>query len=205
MGSDNTRERLLRATAMEVARHGFKGATLRGVADRANIRAASIFHYFPEGKEQLVRATLAHIMETIATRMTPTLDASSGLSPADLIIQCAALLWNFMAEHPEYAGVLMREAFEPDDRVTEVVRDHAKHVVKLATTYIEACQQAGQLGSFNARRFLLRIASFAMTFHAAPNMRQYILGPRHSVRQEREAFLQQVRAELLGDAGATSE
>ncbi len=148
-----------------------------------------------------MRATLAHIMETIATRMTPTIDAGSGLSAADLIVQCAALLWNFMAEHPEYAGVLMREAFEPDDSVTDIVRDDAKRVVKLAVTYIESCQQAGLLGSFNARRFLLRISSFAMTFHAAPNMRQYILGPRHSVRHEREAFLKQVRAELLGEAG----
>ncbi len=200
MSSDSTRERLLRATAMEVARHGFKGATLRGVAERANIRAASIFHYFPEGKEQLVRAMLTHIMETIATRMTPTLDAGSSLAPADLIVQCAALLWNFMGEHPEYAGALMREAFEPDDALSDVVRDDAKRVVKLATAYIQACQAAGQLGQFSVRRFLLRIASFAMTFHAAPNMRRYILGAHHSVRQERDAFLHSVRAELLGGA-----
>jgi len=99
----------------------------------------------------------------------------------------------------------MREAFEPDDSVTEVVRDDAKRVVKLAVAYIEACQRAGRLGSFHPRRFLLRIASFAMTFHAAPNMRQYILGPRHSARQERDAFLQQVRAELLGEGVTASD
>jgi AcrR family transcriptional regulator len=196
MGSDSTRERLLQATAMEVARHGFKGASLRGVAARADIKAASIFHYFPDGKEQLVRAMLAHIMDTIATRMTPTIDAGSSLAPADLIVQCSALLWDFLAEHPEYAGALMREAFEPDDAVADVVRDNALRVVKLATVYFQAAQSTGKLAEFDVRRFLMRIASYAITFHASPTMRRLILGARVSVREEREAFLEAVRGEI---------
>src|SRR5688572_23725744 len=149
MGSDNTRERILRATALEVARHGFKGASLRGVAARAEIRAASIFHHFPEGKEQLVRAMLTHIMETIATRMTPTIDAGSSLAPTDLVVQCSALLWDFLAEYPEYAGALMREAFEPDEAVVDVVRDNSARVVKLALVYFQAAQSAGKLREFD--------------------------------------------------------
>src|SRR5258708_4341106 len=117
MGSESTRERLLDAAAAEIARHGLKGASMRDVAARAEMRAASIFHYFPGGKDELARAVLERIMGTIATRMTPTIDAAHGLAPADLIVQCAALFWDFLAEHPEYAGVLMREAFAPDDAV----------------------------------------------------------------------------------------
>jgi len=196
MGSDNTRDRLLRATAMEVARHGIKGASLRGVAARAGVRAASIFHHFPEGKDQLVRTMMAHIMETIATRMTPTIAAGSTLAPADLIVQCAALLWDFMAEHPEYAGALMREAFAPDEDVVDVVRQNAERVVALAGSYIEAGQASGQLADFHIRRFLLRIASFAMTFHAAPSMPRSILGPDWSAQDERDAFLASVRMEI---------
>lgn len=201
MGASNTRDRLLRATAMEIARHGFKGASLRGVAARADIRAASIFHYFPGGKEELARAMLEHIMETIGTRMTPTIDAGSSLPPADLIVQCAAQLWDFMAEYPEYAGALMREAFEPDEEaIVEVVRENGQRIVKLATSYIETAQTAGQLGDFSVERFLLRIASFIITFHASPTMRRYILGPGHSAREEREAFLRSIREEITGNA-----
>lgn len=196
MGSDNTRDRLLRAAAFEISRHGFKGASLRGVAARADIRAASIFHYFPKGKEQLVRAMLSDIMETIATRMTPTIDAGSTLAPADLVVQCAALLWDFMAENPEYAGALMREAFEPDEAIVDVVHDKADRVVKLATDYMLAGQKSGQLSNFHIRRFLLRIASFSITFHAAPTMRKYVLGDEYGLREERDAFLESVRAEI---------
>ncbi len=196
MSSDNTRDRLLRAAAKEIAQHGFKGASLRGVAARVDIRAASIFHYFPEGKDQLVRAMLEHIMQTIATRMTPTIDAGSDLAPADLIVQCSALLWDFMATHPEYAGALMRGALEPPDAIADVVKDNAQRVVKLATAYFQAAQAAGELGEFNVRRFLMRIATYAMTFHAAPSMRRYILGARYSAKDERAAFLSSVRDEI---------
>ncbi len=197
MGESNTRDRLIQAAAMEIARHGFKGASLRGVAARADIRAASIFHYFPGGKEELARAMLEHIMETIGTRMTPTIDAGSSLPPTDLIVQCAAQLWDFMAEHPEYAGALMREAFEPDeDTIVEVVRENGQRIVKLATAYIEAAQAAGRLGDFDVKRFLLRLASFTITFHASPTMCRYILGARYSTREEREAFLQSIREEI---------
>jgi AcrR family transcriptional regulator len=196
MGSDSTRDRLLTAAAVEIARHGLKGASLRDVAAGADIRAASIFHYFPNGKDELARAVLDHIMGTIATRMTPTIDAAHGLAPADLIVQCAASFWDFLADHPAYSGVLMREAFAPDDAIAEIVQDHARSVVKLATAYIEAAQGAGELRAFDTRRFLLRLASFAITFHASPTMRRYILGAHCSFRDEREAFLASVRAEV---------
>jgi len=201
MGASDTRERLLRAAATEIARHGFKGASLRGVAARADIRAASIFHYFPDGKEELARAMLEHIMETIGTRMTPTIDAGSSFPPADLIVQCAAQLWDFMAEYPDYAGALMREAFAPDEEtIVDVVRENGQRIVKLATAYIAVAQATGQLADFDIERFLFRLASFTITFHASPTMRRYILGPSYSARDEREAFLRSIREEITDNA-----
>lgn len=195
-GADNTLDRLLHAAAVEIARHGYRGASLRGVAARADIRAASIFHYFPEGKEQLARALFTHIMDTIATRMTPTIDSNSDIAPVDLIVQCAGLLWDFMAQHPEYAGALMREAFEPDQSFVDLVRENAERVVSMATAYFEARQADGELAQFEVRRFLLRMASFVITFHGARSMRQYILGPDASTAEERDALLRSVREEI---------
>jgi AcrR family transcriptional regulator len=176
MPSDGTRDRLLQAAAEEIARHGLKGASLRDVATRAEIKAASIFHYFPGGK--------------------PTIGAAHGVAPADLIVQCAALFWDYLAENPECAGVLMREAFAPDEAVAEVVQGNARRVVKLAVHYIEAAQRAGLLAAFDVRRFLLRLATFTTMFHAAPAMRRSILGAQHSLREEREVFLTSLRAEV---------
>ena len=200
MDATDTRHRLLRAAAVEIARHGFKGASLRGVAARAEIRAASIFHFFPDGKEELARAMLQHIMETIATRMTPTIDAASDIRPADLIVRCTAELWDFMAEHPEYAGALMREAFQPDEvGIADVVRENGQRIVALSTAYIEAAQAEGELGDFDVRRFLFHLASSIITFHASPTMRRYILGSDYSAQEERDAFLRSIREKISND------
>jgi hypothetical protein len=133
--------------------------------------------------------------------MTPTIASAHGVAPADLVVQCAALFWDYLAEHPECAGVLMREAFAPDEAVADLVQGHGRRVVKLATQYIEAAQSGGLLARFNVRRFLLRLASYTVTFHAAPSMRRYIMGAHCSLREEREAFLATVRSEVtaVGD------
>jgi AcrR family transcriptional regulator len=198
MASDNTRERLLEAAAVEIARVGLKGASLREIAARAEIRAASIFHFFPGGKDELARAVLENIMATIATRMTPTIASAAGAQPADLVVDCAGLFWDYLAEHPECAGVLMREAFAPDEALAPLVQGHGQRVVKLAMQFIQGAQSAGLLAKFNVRRFLMRVASYTVTFHAAGSMRRYIMGANWSVKAERAAFLATVRAEVTG-------
>jgi len=125
--------------------------------------------------------------------------------PADLVVQCAALFWDYLAEHPACAGVLMREAFAPDEAVAALVQGHSRRVVKLAMQYIESAQSAKLLATFNVRRFLMRVASYTVTFHAAESMRRYIMGAHCSFRAERDAFLARVRAEVttMGD-GSTA-
>jgi hypothetical protein len=71
--------------------------------------------------------------------------------------------------------------------------------VNLATAYIQAAQTSGQLGDFDVARFLFRLASFTITFHASPTMRRYILGPHYSAEEEREAFLRSIREEITGN------
>jgi hypothetical protein len=83
-----------------------------------------------------------------------------------------------------------------DETLADLVQGHGRRVVKLAMQYIEGAQSAGLLATFNVRRFLLRLASYTVTFHAAPSMRRYILGAHCSFREEREAFLATVRAEV---------
>lgn len=89
----------------------------------------------------------------------------------------------------------------PDDEaIIEVVRDNGQRIVKLATAYIEAAQATGKLADFDVGRFLFRLASFTIKFHASPTLRRYILGVGYSARDEREAFLESIREEVSVDA-----
>jgi AcrR family transcriptional regulator len=179
-----------------MSQHGYRGASLRGIAGDADIQPATIFHHFPGGKEELVRRLFEHIMETIATRMTPTIGSGTTLAPADLVVQCAALLWDFLGEHPEYAGVLMRGTLEPAAPVSDLIEQYAVRVVEMAITYFETCQKEGELGDFDARRLLFRMSSFVISYHGAPSMRRYILGEDVSSKEERLRFLETIKAEI---------
>jgi hypothetical protein len=80
------------------------------------------------------------------------------------------------------------------------LRENGQRIVALATTYFKAAQASGELADFNVQRFLFRLASFSITFHASPTMRRYILGESYSERDERDAFLRSIRDEVSSKA-----
>jgi AcrR family transcriptional regulator len=52
------RERLLDAAIRVFGRHGYQKATLSAIADEAGLNKATLYYYFPGGKEQLVGQAL---------------------------------------------------------------------------------------------------------------------------------------------------
>jgi AcrR family transcriptional regulator len=53
MAGDSTRDRLLTATAELFRRHGYTGTGMKDVIAAAGATFGSLYHWFPEGKEQL--------------------------------------------------------------------------------------------------------------------------------------------------------
>lgn len=58
----STRARIRDAALREFAKHGFKGASIRGIARAANVSPGLVQHYFTS-KEELRRACDAYVME----------------------------------------------------------------------------------------------------------------------------------------------
>lgn len=79
-GEERRRQDLIEATLDCVAEHGIEGATLRAIALRAGVTAGLIRHYFP-GKEELLQASYATIVERMTQQAFNALDGS-GTSPA---------------------------------------------------------------------------------------------------------------------------
>ncbi len=77
------RARILAVTLEVAAAHGVKGATLRTIAARSGIRTASLYSYFPGGKDELVSAALAEGLDdfyrTAAAALRADADAMENL------------------------------------------------------------------------------------------------------------------------------
>jgi TetR/AcrR family transcriptional regulator, regulator of cefoperazone and chloramphenicol sensitivity len=93
---EDTRQRILSA-AMEVfATQGFDGTTTRRLADMAQVKLPAIQYYFGN-KEGLYRAVVAHLVETMDSRVAPaaervTLALAEEHVPRDELINLLCLM-----------------------------------------------------------------------------------------------------------------
>jgi AcrR family transcriptional regulator len=68
-------DEILKAASRIIARDGFEGATIRGVAARAKINLSGIYYYF-ENKDELLYALQHHAFSTLAETLSQRLEIS---------------------------------------------------------------------------------------------------------------------------------
>ena len=147
-----TRQRLLREAAHQFARFGYDAASLRKIAERVGIRAATVYSHFPEGKAQLYEEILATVSSTLTERIAHRYGQNTGLRAEDVIVQmCAAfcLGGELHAQLPRRAGTEEQPAaatVEPG-ACARTVRSHGEE---------PAARRDGERLRANARRTTLK-------------------------------------------------
>jgi len=104
--ADRTQHEILRAAMTEFAQHGFGGARIDGIAERAGINKRLIYYYF-ENKEALFLAVLERTYADIrdAERVLHLETAD----PADAVRRLVAFTWSHYLAHPEFLTLLNSE------------------------------------------------------------------------------------------------
>jgi AcrR family transcriptional regulator len=130
----STRERLLGAAADLFAERGFRGATLRDIADRAGANLASAHYYFGSKEALYLEVAFAQFVfleQELARRGADRSDAQLGrLSRDELAALLRArleILLETLLESPEHWGALMmRELADPTEALAQIVRRFIK-------------------------------------------------------------------------------
>jgi AcrR family transcriptional regulator len=126
----STRERLLSAAAELFAERGFRGATLRDIADRAGANLASA-HYHFGSKEALylevASAQFVFLEQELARRGADRSDEQLGrLSRDELVALLRArleiLLDTLLGSPENYGALMMRELSDPTEALAQIVR-----------------------------------------------------------------------------------
>ena len=198
MDNPDTRERLIRITADELARNGYRGMSLRGVAARAGIGPATVFHHFPRGKQGLYEATVQHVVDEVTALATMSHRENDGLSAENVIVHRAESFWDFLDAKPELAAMLLHESFENETRDGNLLQERAGAVIQFAVAFIEEAQHRGELGAFDPRRFLLWGTLHIIGYHGAPRIHRHLFSDGRGKDAEREVFLSMMRAYLQG-------
>jgi AcrR family transcriptional regulator len=125
-----TRERLLAAAAKVFVEHGYRGATMREIADgaRANLAAA---HYHFGSKEELYLEVARRQYGEIEERLGAEESAAAGQAGADasraeierrLEARVHAMLELLLETHVDYGRLMLREFCDPSDALPEIVK-----------------------------------------------------------------------------------
>ena len=109
-----TKKKLIRVAAQEFAKHGFGGARTEVIANRAGVNKGLIYHYF-RTKENLYKAVLEHVYETIRGR-EQTLDLAH-LDPLEGMKHLIEFSFDGWARTPTFIKLLNEENLH-----------HARHI-----------------------------------------------------------------------------
>jgi AcrR family transcriptional regulator len=164
--SGATKQRIFEAASAEFAEHGLAGARIDAIAKRAGANKQLIYAYFGS-KEKLFAAVLG--------RQLARIDEEVALNP-DRMPDYAGEIFDFHAEHPELARLLVSEALSygqgpvPDQEAREAHKTRKVEAVR-------AGQEHGAIDrSFDPRDLLSFIIALAIWPTAAPQVAHQITG-----------------------------
>jgi TetR/AcrR family transcriptional repressor of lmrAB and yxaGH operons len=58
---------------------GYEGASLAMIADVTGLKKSSLYHRFPDGKEQMANEVLASVVATLEAELFPTLEGDASV------------------------------------------------------------------------------------------------------------------------------
>lgn len=94
---DGTRERMVEGAAQLLARRGLQATSFSEVLEATGSPRGSVYHHFPDGKDQLVKAAL----DFVTVQVRQVLDPSEG-APAEVITDLFLRAWRSLLKTSEF-------------------------------------------------------------------------------------------------------
>lgn len=171
-GDTPGREALIRAALSAFAQRGFDGASLRMIAQAAQVDVALPARLFG-GKEQMWEAVIDHLVQFYQQHYAERLGAlveQSQTDPAAALrgfIHCYA---DLCVENPAVTAFLMLEATNPGPRLQILMSRLIRPVMRQGLDIVERAQQAGCIRAIDPVLFLRMLASGLAIPLSAPDL-----------------------------------
>jgi AcrR family transcriptional regulator len=136
-----TEVRIVEAAAQLFARHGFKAATTREIAQLADLNEATLFRYFLH-KPDLFWAVVESRLGRIKLGRELQLSLAGDELPATVVPKLVTFLLHSLAQQPELHRLLHVTAFELPG-ADKVIREHLGPIFDAVSAYFERCAERG--------------------------------------------------------------
>jgi AcrR family transcriptional regulator len=153
------RERILEATYACIARAGLDRTTVEDAAREAGVSRATVYRWFPGGRDQLLDETIAHQVDQFFLRLRSEVEDAETFTEVVTRALLAAHRW--IAEHE----VLQRLLASEPGRLVPSITEETGRIVPAIATFLEPYLQresnvpAGPAGDYVARLVVSLIGS----------------------------------------------
>lgn len=184
---ERSREKILDAALEEFAAHGYAGARVQAIAQRAGLNKQLISHHFG-GKQALYQA----VMSERRLRGGGELVATAGAMP-----DAMASFFDAASADPEWLRVLLWEALEADDEMGTAALDVRRARYEQRLDWVEAEQAAGHLpADLDPQLLLLSLFGAVLYPLLLPDVAEIMTGHR----PDSDEFADAYRAHLVAFA-----
>ena len=159
--ADRTQQEILAAASAEFAAHGFGGARIEAIAERAGVNKKLIYYYF-DGKDELFLAVLEQTYAQI--RAAERELHFESLAPLAAIEGLVAFTWRHYLEHPEFLALLNSENMHGAGHLKRSprIRQLNSPLIDDLATVLARGEESGELrGGIDAMQLYISIAGLA--------------------------------------------
>ena len=178
-----SRERLYEAAYACVGRYGLAKTTMEDVAREAGLSRATVYRYFPQGKDQLVREVVAWEANRFFMRLTAAVAHHVDLT--DLLEATLLFAHRAVEEHEVLQKILETEP----DRLLPVLTTESSRLVALVKQFLVLAMQRCELRP--------GVDADAAAEYVARMLLSYIGGQGGWDLTDRSAVRELVRTQLL--------
>ena len=137
----DTRSTVLTNAKRLFAQHGYAGVSVRDIAKACGIRAASLYHHFPD-KESLYLATMEFAFADKAEVIVASVSIDG--PPQERLAEFVTRFTMLMAEDPDFRLLLQRELLDGDEKrlhliAKQVFEQPFQAISKLAEEVAPGC------------------------------------------------------------------
>ncbi|MFP3501253.1 TetR/AcrR family transcriptional regulator [Burkholderia sp. SIMBA_062] len=140
--SEAARSRIIAAALKCFSSVGFEGATLRQIADEADVLHQLVVYHF-KNKETLWRAVVSAIFKDSDERFSRRLEGLQGVDPGTTLRLMLRDVVRFSAAHPEFHRLMTLEGRNDSPRLRWMLEEHVCKYYEMSTRLIRAAQEAG--------------------------------------------------------------
>ncbi len=141
---EQTRQAILDGAIFAFAELGFDAASMGLIAERCGVKKALVQYHF-ETKEKLWKAAVSELWQQRSEALPSYFGDAEKASNVESLRFIFKQIVRFSCDHPEWVGIMFREAAQPSTRLDWLFETHLKDDYKKGLAFIEKAQELGYL------------------------------------------------------------